>query len=216
MTTTSKIQIPDRLYFRIGDVAELIGVKPYVLRYWESEFPMINPQKSSSGQRVYRRSDVETVLMIKHLLYEERYSVEGAKKRIKELRKEGELKEYKEETVAAAVATEAEEEVVIELEIPPLPVQVAEPQPLPSQSAQAVQAVQAVHATQSSQAAQVAQSLSAANLAKAQAVVTGVQGTGAVVATSFDTESEDQDEILKISRELRDLLRKPISELWSY
>src|SRR3954463_15703711 len=80
--------IPDRLYFRIGDVAELLGVKPYVLRYWESEFPMISPQKSSSGQRVYRRSDVETVLMIKRLLYEERYSVEGAKKKIKELRKE--------------------------------------------------------------------------------------------------------------------------------
>jgi DNA-binding transcriptional MerR regulator len=102
-TPINRIQIPDRLYFRIGDVAELIGVKPYVLRYWESEFPMISPQKSSSGQRVYRRSDVETVLMIKHLLYEERYSVEGAKKRIRELRKEGELKLFKEETVAASV-----------------------------------------------------------------------------------------------------------------
>lgn len=101
ITTTNKVQIPERLYFRIGDVAELLGVKPYVLRYWESEFPMISPQKSSSGQRVYRRSDVETVLMIKHLLYEERYSIEGARKRIKELRKEGELKDFKEETVAA-------------------------------------------------------------------------------------------------------------------
>lgn len=105
-TTANKVQIPDRLYFRIGDVAELIGVKPYVLRYWESEFSMISPQKSSSGQRVYRRSDVETVLMIKHLLYEERYSVEGAKKRIKELRKEGELKVFKEEAVAATTQEE--------------------------------------------------------------------------------------------------------------
>lgn len=84
-TSTNKVQIPDRLYFRIGDVAELVGVKPYVLRYWESEFPVIHPQKSPSGQRVYRRSDVETVLMIKHLLYEERYSIEGARKRLKEL-----------------------------------------------------------------------------------------------------------------------------------
>src|SRR3954468_14098010 len=101
--TTSKVQIPDRLYFRIGDVAELLGVKPYVLRYWESEFPMISPQKSSSGQRVYRRSDVETVLMIKRLLYEERYSVEGAKKKIKELRKEGDLKGFKEEGVGTTI-----------------------------------------------------------------------------------------------------------------
>ena len=93
MTTTTKI--PDRLYFRIGDVAELIGVKPYVLRYWESEFPMIAPEKSPSGQRVYRRTDVETVMLIKQLLYTERYSIEGARKRISELRKHGELKQAK-------------------------------------------------------------------------------------------------------------------------
>lgn len=104
-SVTNKVQIPDRLYFRIGDVAELLGIKPYVLRYWESEFSMISPQKSSSGQRVYRRSDVETVLMIKHLLYEERYSIEGARKRIKELRKEGELRVFKEETLAAAATS---------------------------------------------------------------------------------------------------------------
>src|ERR1700733_14833541 len=88
ITTPNKVKIPDRLYFRIGDVAELIGVKPYVLRYWETEFPMISPQKSDSGQRVYRRADVETVMMIKKLLYQERYSIEGARKRIKELRSE--------------------------------------------------------------------------------------------------------------------------------
>jgi DNA-binding transcriptional MerR regulator len=80
--------IPDRLFFKIGDVAELADVKPYVLRYWETEFPMIAPQKSQAGQRVYRRRDVETVLLIKELLYKERYSIEGARKRIKELRKE--------------------------------------------------------------------------------------------------------------------------------
>jgi DNA-binding transcriptional MerR regulator len=80
--------IPDRLFFKIGDVAELADVKPYVLRYWETEFPMISPQKSESGQRVYRRRDVETVLLIKELLYKERYSIEGARKRIRELKKE--------------------------------------------------------------------------------------------------------------------------------
>ena len=96
----NKVEIPDRLFFRIGDVADLIGVKPYVLRYWESEFPMVSPQKSSTGQRVYRRSDVESLVMIRHLLYIERYSIEGARKRIQELRKEGDLKEYKTEVVA--------------------------------------------------------------------------------------------------------------------
>ena len=97
-----KIQIPDRIYFKIGDVAELIGVKPYVLRYWETEFPMISPQKSNTGQRVYRRTDVETVVMIKELLYEERYSIEGARKRIRELRKDGELKSFKKEVTQPA------------------------------------------------------------------------------------------------------------------
>ncbi|MFL5812359.1 MAG: MerR family transcriptional regulator [Bdellovibrionia bacterium] len=99
-TSVSKIEIPERLYFRIGDVAELLGVRPHVLRYWESEFPIVAPQKSATGQRVYRRSDVETLVMIKHLLHEERYSIEGARKRIRELRKEGALRTYKQETVS--------------------------------------------------------------------------------------------------------------------
>lgn len=109
MTTTSKIQIPDRIFFRIGDVAELVGVKPYVLRYWETEFPIIAPQKGDNGQRVYRRSDVETVVMIKQLLYVERLTIEGARKRIRELRAEGELKTYKKETVAPAADLQKKE-----------------------------------------------------------------------------------------------------------
>lgn len=91
------IAIPDRLFFRIGDVAELLQVKPHVLRYWESEFPIVSPQKGVSGQRIYRRSDVETLVLIRHLLHEERYSIEGARKRIRELRKEGALRSYKKE-----------------------------------------------------------------------------------------------------------------------
>jgi DNA-binding transcriptional MerR regulator len=73
-------EIPDRLYFRIGDVSRLAGVKPYVLRYWESEFPAISPKKSGTGQRLYRRKDVELILEIKHLLYEKRFTIEGARK----------------------------------------------------------------------------------------------------------------------------------------
>lgn len=99
MANVSATSIPDRLYFRIGDVASLVGVKPYVLRYWETEFPMITPQKSNTGQRVYRRTDVETVLVIKHLLYDQRYSIEGARRKIRELRKEGDLKTVKQDLV---------------------------------------------------------------------------------------------------------------------
>lgn len=93
------VEIPDRVFFRIGDVSEIVGVKPYVLRYWESEFPVISPEKSNTGQRVYRRADVETLLLIKHLLYTERYSIEGARKRIRQLRKEGEFTTYKKQNV---------------------------------------------------------------------------------------------------------------------
>lgn len=84
-------QIPDRMYFRIGDVADITGIKTYVLRFWEKEFNFLSPVKNNAGQRIYRRSDVESVLLIKRLLYQERYSIEGAKKRINELRKKGEL-----------------------------------------------------------------------------------------------------------------------------
>jgi DNA-binding transcriptional MerR regulator len=77
-----KQEIPDKLYFRIGDVSRLAGVKPYVLRYWETEFPAIAPKKSGTGQRLYRRKDVELILEIKHLLYEKRFTIEGARKAI--------------------------------------------------------------------------------------------------------------------------------------
>jgi DNA-binding transcriptional MerR regulator len=73
-------EIPDRLFFRIGDVGELAGVETYVLRFWEGEFPMLAPKKTSNGQRQYRRKDVETVLEIKRLLYNEGYTIAGARK----------------------------------------------------------------------------------------------------------------------------------------
>ena len=73
-------EIPDKLFFRIGEVSELVGVEPYVLRYWESEFPALTPKKSSSGQRMFRRKDVELLLRIKHLLYDQKFTIEGARK----------------------------------------------------------------------------------------------------------------------------------------
>src|SRR5215467_8495058 len=72
-------EIPDKLYFKIGEVSELLGVEPYVLRYWESEFAVLSPKKSGTGHRLYRRKDVELLLRIKHLLYEKRYTIEGAR-----------------------------------------------------------------------------------------------------------------------------------------
>ena len=87
------VLIPDRIYFRIGDVAEIVGVKPHVIRFWETEFPFVAAEKAKSGQRVYRRTHVESLVLVKHLLHVERYSIEGAKKKLTELRREGKLKE---------------------------------------------------------------------------------------------------------------------------
>ena len=72
-------EIPDKLYFKIGEVSELLGVETYVLRYWDSEFPVLSPKKSGTGHRLYRRKDVELLLRIKHLLYEKRFTIEGAR-----------------------------------------------------------------------------------------------------------------------------------------
>lgn len=73
-------EIPDKLYFRIGEVANLAGVKQHVLRYWETEFPGLGPKKAGKGHRLYRRKDVELILEIKRLLYDQRFTIEGARK----------------------------------------------------------------------------------------------------------------------------------------
>src|SRR5271157_4450684 len=80
-------EIPDKLFFRIGEVSQLVGVEAYVLRYWESEFPGLSPRKSSSGQRMFRRKDVELLLRIKHLLYDRKFTIEGARKALQEKNK---------------------------------------------------------------------------------------------------------------------------------
>ncbi len=82
--TQPSVEVPDRLYFRIGEVSSITGVLPYVLRYWESEFPALQPRKSGGGQRLYRRRDVILILEIKKLLYQERYTVAGARRRLAE------------------------------------------------------------------------------------------------------------------------------------
>ena len=78
-------ELPDKLYFKIGEAAKIVGVKPYVLRYWETEFSVIRPGKTRSHHRLYRRRDVEALLEIKRLLHNERYTIEGAKRRLKSI-----------------------------------------------------------------------------------------------------------------------------------
>ena len=81
----SEERIPEKLFFRIGEASRIVGVKPYVLRYWEKEFDLIKPEKSSTKQRLYRRQDVVLLCEIRRLLHEERYTIEGTRKRLKEL-----------------------------------------------------------------------------------------------------------------------------------
>jgi DNA-binding transcriptional MerR regulator len=115
METSSRI--PEKLFFRIGEVCELIKVQPHVLRYWETEFPMLAPQKNRAGQRVYRRKDVEMVLRIRDLLYEEKFTIAGAKKKLMD-----EIRGSSSRGKAAAVEATQPEPPVLEEEAEIIPV----------------------------------------------------------------------------------------------
>ena len=91
--------IAPKVYYSIGEVCELSGLKPHVLRYWESQFDVLSPTKNRGGNRAYRSKDIEVVLLVKHLLYDEKYTIEGANKRLLEMRREGELKDEREEVL---------------------------------------------------------------------------------------------------------------------
>lgn len=99
----------DKKYFRIGEVSELLKVEAYVLRYWESEFKTIKPVKSGSGHRVYSRKDVETLQLIKHLLYQEKFSIKGAKKKLSEKKKEVKTHQKTNSKALKEIATELRE-----------------------------------------------------------------------------------------------------------
>lgn len=83
----SNQEIPDKRYFRIGEVSSITGVESYVLRFWETEFKTISPKRTASGQRLYRKKDVELILTIKHLLYEKKFTIQGAKQYLRSERK---------------------------------------------------------------------------------------------------------------------------------
>ena len=86
--------LDSKRYFRIGEASRIIGVEPYVLRYWESEFPQLRPQRADSKQRTYQKKDLETLLKIKELLYEEKMTIEGAKRRLRQ-KADGDVTTYK-------------------------------------------------------------------------------------------------------------------------
>ncbi len=102
---------PVREFFSIGDVCELTELKPHVLRYWESQFKFLSPAKNRSGNRVYTRREVELVMLVKHLLYTEKYTIEGAKQKVDEQRKGGGLKP------AARQGLDAETTVLLEKDL---------------------------------------------------------------------------------------------------
>lgn len=85
------VAIPDKLYFRIGEVSRLADVEPYVLRFWEKEFPTLRPTKTDSGHRMYRRKDLELVLEIKKLLYQEGFTIDGARKKLRQEQRQHKL-----------------------------------------------------------------------------------------------------------------------------
>jgi DNA-binding transcriptional MerR regulator len=81
--TSYQKELPDKLYFKVGEVSAIVEVPAYVLRFWESEFKKINPKRSASGQRLYRKSDIELILKIKHLLYDKKFTIQGARQHLK-------------------------------------------------------------------------------------------------------------------------------------
>jgi len=85
----ARITIPEKIYFKIGEVSKLLDLEPYVLRYWETEFTGLKPEKTRTGQRSYRRQDIELLVSIKHLLYEDLFTIAGARQRLKQMKKEG-------------------------------------------------------------------------------------------------------------------------------
>jgi len=92
--------IARKVYYSIGEVCDLTGLKPHVLRYWETQFEVLNPTKNRAGNRVYRSKDIELVLLVKHLLYERKYTIEGANKRLAEMRTAGELEEERQDVLS--------------------------------------------------------------------------------------------------------------------
>jgi DNA-binding transcriptional MerR regulator len=180
MLNRASVAIPEKLFFKIGEVCELTGVQAHVLRYWESEFPMLAPQKNRAGQRTYRKRDVEMALRIKELLYDDQYTIAGAKKRLAgELRGASKLKVVTPEMTAAHTAAQSVQTVYEPQETPP---QVAQP-PAPQSQLQ----TSYVEASMMSDMA-------------------STRTTTAAAASNLELTSDQRDSVRHLTRQLRDLL----------
>ena len=108
---------PLQEFFSIGDVCQLTDLKPHVLRYWESQFRFLHPAKNRSGNRVYQRREIELIMLVKHLLYTEKFTIEGARKRIEQFRKTGELKTHAREALAHETIDDLAGELMVLLDV---------------------------------------------------------------------------------------------------
>ncbi len=115
--------IAKKAYYSIGEVCDLSGLKPHVLRYWETQFDVLRPTKNRAGNRVYRPKDVELILLVRHLLYERKYTIDGARQKLREMRKKGDLEEERQDVLEPEVLASMKEELVQlkELLTPPPP-----------------------------------------------------------------------------------------------
>jgi DNA-binding transcriptional MerR regulator len=104
-------RIARKAYYAIGEVCDLTGLKPHVLRYWETQFEVLSPTKNRAGNRVYRPKDVELILLVKHLLYEEKFTIEGARQRLLDMRRAGELEEERQVALEPGFVTVMKEEL---------------------------------------------------------------------------------------------------------
>lgn len=100
-----------KAYYSIGDVCELTGLKPHVLRYWETQFNALRPSKNSAGNRVYRPKEIELILLVKQLLYDEKYTIEGANQKILDMRSSGDLRDGRRQAVEPEVIAAIKEEL---------------------------------------------------------------------------------------------------------
>lgn len=105
-TKPQQLSFPDKLFYKIGEVSKIAGVEPYVLRYWETEFPLLKPRKSKSGQRIYVKKDLDMIFLIKDMLYGERLTIEGVRKRLSEANGHHKLFDAAEPMIAVAPPVE--------------------------------------------------------------------------------------------------------------
>lgn len=114
-------RIAKKAYYSIGEACDLVGLKPHVLRYWETQFDVLRPTKNRAGNRVFRPKEIELILLVKHLLYDEKYTIDGARQKLQEMRSSGELDEERQEVLEPEFLSVMKEELRTLLGILTLP-----------------------------------------------------------------------------------------------